>query len=69
MQYTFTSYEVRWPERGSTWTGYRTRAEADRTAGTEGVVHARTWTAEVPEWRIASLEAEIAAGTNEAVPA
>lgn len=62
MLYTFTSFSVRFPERGSEWTGYRTAAEAARTAGADGVVCSRQWTAEVPAWRVESLEAEIREG-------
>lgn len=67
MRYTFTTFEIHWPARGSRWTGYGTRAEAARTAGTDGVVVAREFVADVPEWRIASLDAEIASGRTTAV--
>ena len=72
MLYRFTTYQVRFPERGSLWTGYSTRAQAEATArgihgSAGGVVEARYFEAEVPAWRLAALQAEIAAGTNEAV--
>lgn len=62
MIYSFTSFSVKFPERGSEWTGYRTAEEAARTAGSDGVVCSRVWTAEVPAWRVEALDAEIAAG-------
>jgi len=63
MIYRFTSFSVKFPERGSEWTGYRTHDEAARVAKSDGVVCSRQWTAEIPAWRLESLQAEIAAGT------
>lgn len=67
MIYSFTSFSVKFPERGSEWTGYRTAEEAARTAGSDGVVCSKTWTAEVPAWRVEGLEAEIREGRSTAV--
>lgn len=67
MQYIFTSYEVHFPERRSTWTGFRSFGEAALRAGADGVVVVKQFTAEVPAWRLAGLDAEIAEGRQEAV--
>jgi hypothetical protein len=67
MRYTFSTFEIHWPARGSRWTGYRSHDEAARIAADDGVVVERQFTADIPEWRIASLEAEIADGRTVAV--
>lgn len=72
MLYTFTTFQVRFPERNSLWTGYSTREQAEATArgvsgAGGGVVESRSWTAEIPAWRLESLEAEIREGRTTAV--
>lgn len=50
----YESFSIRW-DRGSTWTGYDTRAEAEATiafaatkgSGATGWVERKTWTVEV----------------------